>query len=164
MLYNSGETRLTGPRPQSPQEQARIAGDHYNYWFPQATDFFETFEFHYAAQKWNLAAFDLHQAAESAYKAILLVFTNYFPKEHYLHILGGQAVKQIPDLINIFPQATQQQTVRFDALNYAYIGARYDPDFRISQEDLDYLAERVRMLLNRAAAACTEKLRQIAEG
>ncbi len=35
----------------------------------------------------------------------------------------------------IFPQETQEEQDRFTQLDYAYIGARYDPDFKMMKAD-----------------------------
>ena len=49
----------------------------------------------------KIAAFELHQAAEAAYKTILLVFTNYSKKEHFLHILVSGNSKDFGDSVGL---------------------------------------------------------------
>lgn len=104
------------------------------------------------------AAFELHQAAEHAYKTILLVFTNYNPNEHYLRILGRMSEKYCEELQNLFPKKTQKEKDRFKLLEYAYIGGRYDPDYRISKEDLEILAKDVKELLRLTEEICKNKI------
>ena len=104
------------------------------------------------------AAFELHQAAEASYKAILLVFTGYNPNEHYLRILGNMAAEHCADLTGMLPRETDEQKELFDLLDYAYIGARYDPDYKITKEQLEYLAKRVRNLLELTEKICKEKI------
>ena len=158
MLYDSGSVTLANKRELSPEEQQKIAQDHYSHWFGESGDFFKTFRFHYSEKMWNLAAFDLHQAAEGAYKAILLVFTNYCPQEHYLHILSSRTAEFDEELAGVFPQTTRLEEIRFETLDYAYIGARYDPDYRITQADLDYLSERVQILRDRTETICAARM------
>lgn len=55
-----------------------------------------------------MAAFHLHQAAESAYKAFLLVYTNYCPYEHFLTLLDRQAREVLPSLAVVFPRGKQK--------------------------------------------------------
>ena len=109
----------------------------------------------------NKAAFHLHQAAESAYKAILLVFTNYSPAEHMLELLEDDVKKAITSFTNIFPQETKEEEERFELLEYAYIGGRYDPEFYISKEDLEILAKDVQNLLVITEKICTDKIESL---
>lgn len=54
---------------------------------------------------------------------------------------------------------TEADKERFDLFEYAYIGARYDKDFKISQEDLEYLSKRVKLLLSLTEKLCKEKIK-----
>ena len=47
---------------------------------------------------------------------------------------------------------------RFILLDYAYIGARYDPKYRISKEDLEILAVSVKKLLELTERVCKQKI------
>lgn len=111
--------------------------------------------------KLTSAAFDLHQVAESCYKTILLVFTNYNPNEHYLKVLGRMSEKHIPELSTLFPKTTQKEKNRFKLLEYAYIGGRYDPNFRISKEDLEILAKDVKQLLAITKKICIQQIQNL---
>ncbi len=104
------------------------------------------------------ASFHLHQIAESCYKAILLVFTNYNPHEHHLKILGQMVAKHHPDLATLFPQKTPKDQERFKLLEYSYIGGRYDPKYKISKEDLEILADDVVRLLKITDRICKDKI------
>jgi HEPN domain-containing protein len=108
--------------------------------------------------RYSSAAFDLHQSTEHAYKTLLLVFTLYNPNEHFLAILGKECEQYFPDLRNLFPKETEEQKERFKLLEYAYIGGRYDPKYRISKEDLEILAKDVKELLRITEKVCREKI------
>ena len=62
-------------------------------------------------------------------------------------------------LKGIFKKKTKKEEKLFELLDYAYIGARYDPRFRIEKEDLEYLSERVRMLLELTERICIKKIK-----
>jgi len=109
------------------------------------------------------AAFQLHQVAESCYKTILLVFTNYNPNEHFLWMLGQRTAKYHANLKTLFPKKSQKDKDRFKLLDDAYIGGRYDPDFRISKQDLVILAKDVQKLLNLTEEICEEKIQSLIE-
>ena len=108
--------------------------------------------------KYKEAAFNLHQATERSYKAIVLVFTNYNPNEHYLIILSHKAGKYERELRNIFPRETDEQEELFNLLDYAYIGARYDPNYKITKKQLEYLAKRVKILQQLTEKICIAKI------
>ncbi|HDY89782.1 MAG TPA: HEPN domain-containing protein [bacterium] len=163
LLYDSGNFKLARKRKLKPEEKKRIAQDYYNHWFDKANVFFEDFESnlrkHSKGQKYlSQAAFNLHQTAEASYKTILLVFTNYNPNEHLLGLLGSMAAKHNRAIKNIFPKKTKREEKLFELLDYAYIGARYDPRYRIEKEDLEYLSERVRILLELTERICLKKI------
>ncbi len=109
-------------------------------------------------KSFNEAAFSLHQATERSYKAILLVFTEYNPNEHYLLILGHMAGKHDRGLREVFPMETAEQEELFNLLDYAYIGARYDPDYKITKQQLEQLAPCVKKLHEVTKKICLAKI------
>lgn len=157
-LYDSKKYKLANKRKLKPNEKQRIAQDYFDHWFERASNFLEKFELMFSKGKFTDAAFDLHQVAESSYKTILLVFTNYNPQEHYLGILGRSTAKYHSELANLFPKKTQKEKDRFKLLDYAYIGGRYDPSYRISKEDLEILAKDVKKLLKITKEICKDKI------
>lgn len=98
----SEEKRLTA------EEKRQIAQKHFEYWFERASNFLEKFKLIFSKEKFTDAAFDLHQVTESCYKGILLVFTNYTPREHFLEILGKEAEKCSPEFKDIFQKETKE--------------------------------------------------------
>ncbi len=46
-------------------------------------------------------------------------------------------------------------------LDYAYIGGRYDPEYKISKEDLEYLSGRVKLLMELTEKFCHEKIESL---
>ena len=61
-------------------------------------------------------------------------------------------------LRSIFPRETEEQEYLFDLLDYAYIGARYDPDYKITKKQLEYLAKCVKKLHEVTERICKEKI------
>lgn len=162
-LFDSKKYKLANKRKLKPKEKQRIAQDHFDEWFRSAVDFFAAFELMMSRERYKNAAFQLHQVAESCYKAILLVFTNYNPKEHFLWLLGQKTAKYHPDLKTLFPKKNQKDKDRFKLLDDAYIGGRYDPDFRISKRDLEILAKDVKKLLELTEEICEQKIQILIE-
>ncbi|MFH1613645.1 MAG: HEPN domain-containing protein [Planctomycetota bacterium] len=159
MLYDSSNYKLARKRKLKPTEQKRIAQDHFDHWFTSAKDAYRQFENALNDRSYNEAAFSLHQTTERSYKAILLVFTSYNPNEHYLMILGHMAGKHDRTLRNIFPRETAEQEELFNLLDYAYIGARYDPDYKITKQQLKQLAPCVKKLHEVTERICAAKIK-----
>ena len=163
-LYNSGKFKLSRKRELTPHQQQRIAQDFYDYCYKNATMFFGGFEDFFRKAKEDkdhlqLAAFNLHQAAEAAYKTILLVFTNYCPDEHFLKLLGELAAKHHSPITKIFPRQTRPEQICFEQLDLAYIGARYHVTWRITKEELQHLSPCVQELLDVTETICQARIR-----
>lgn len=73
LLFDSGKFELAEERQLTLKEKQRIAQDHYDEWFESAETFFVQYQNAMRIDKYKNAAFQLHQAAESAYKTVLLV-------------------------------------------------------------------------------------------
>ena len=157
-LFDSGKFKLAEERNLTPQEKKRIAQDHFNMWYQRSNNFFRSYRLMFESKQWPDAAFHLHQAAESAYKAVLLVFSNYMPKEHFLEFLGEKAEQYCWLMQNIFAKIDREDEDRFKLLEYAYIGGRYDPHYRICKEDLEILEAQVVKLMELTKQACEEKI------
>lgn len=160
LLFDTKKYKLARKRKLKQSEKQRIAKDYFGHWFERSESFFKHYGYAMFDKDYKTAAFNLHQVAEHAYKTILLVFTNYNPNEHYLGILGRMSEKHCEDLKNLFPKTTQKEKDRFKLLEYAYIGGRYDPEYRISKEDLEILAKDVKELLRLTKEVCEKEIKR----
>jgi HEPN domain-containing protein/predicted nucleotidyltransferase len=158
MLFDAKNHKLAIKRKLKIWEQQRIAQEHFDYWFGRSKDFVETFRVLLKKGRLESASFQLHQIAESCYKAILLVFSNYNPNEHHLKTLARMATEFHGELAALFSQKTPADQVRFNLLEYSYIGGRYDPKHKISKEDLDILTDEVEKLSKITKKICEKKI------
>jgi uncharacterized protein len=163
LLYNSGKYELNVGKELTPEQQIEVAKEHFEHWFERGQRYFELFESSLEKQWDKEAAFNLHQSAESSYKALELVFTNYIPRGHFLTAADRRIREVLPQFEDIFPCETEADKERFELFEYAYIGARYDKDFKISKEDLDYLSGRVKLLLEITEKLCNAKIENLKE-
>ena len=76
-LYNSGVFAPKIREKLTPEERREAAQEHFDHWFSKSKENRDFFEIALEKQWFNKAAFELQQAAECAYKALLLVYTNY---------------------------------------------------------------------------------------
>ncbi len=154
LLYDSGEFNLSEARDLSWKERKEIAKDDFDQWFEGGSEFLLGVNFYVTKKLFNKAVFLLHQATESFYNAILLVFSGYKGKIHDIEILGSLASNYSEELLKIFPRNTKEHEDCFILLQEAYIRARYDKKYKITQEQLFYLIKRVEKLKSITEEIC----------
>jgi plasmid stabilization system protein ParE/predicted nucleotidyltransferase/HEPN domain-containing protein len=111
--------------------------------------------------KWrNEAAFQLHQATERAYYCILLVLLLYKPKSHSLNFLSKRCEQLDERLIGLWQQDNKFGKRCYELLRAAYIKARYSEFYKIDDEELDWLTERVTELQALTRTICEDRLAQ----
>src|SRR5690606_7499001 len=92
----------------------------------------------------KMAAFMLHQSAEQALRTLLKMGTGYHANTHSIDRLlryGSLVAYQLPQL---FPRQTDQEKRLFNLLQKAYIDTRYKEDYKITDNELLTLTERIR--------------------
>jgi predicted nucleotidyltransferase/HEPN domain-containing protein len=158
LLYDSGEFELSEPGILSLEERKEIAQDDYDLWFGDGCGFL--IDTGHASKRSDLrrSAFYLHQATENFYNAILLVFSGYKGKVHDIELLGSLASNYSNELLKIFPRDTKEQNDRFILLQEAYIRARYDKKYKITEEELNYLTKRVEKLKDVTEKICQARI------
>ncbi|MFY9590081.1 HEPN domain-containing protein [Rickettsia endosymbiont of Halotydeus destructor] len=159
LLYDSGEFQLAEAKDLPWSSLKEIAKEDYEQWFEQGKEFLDC-KYSLEKEYFNKCAFELHQATESFYNTILLVFSRHKPKLHDIRKLGGYCANYNAELLKVFPQATLEQKECFKLLRDAYVKARYDKNYRISKEQLLYLIERVEKLKNITERICLERINQ----
>jgi predicted nucleotidyltransferase len=156
LLYDSGEFTLAEPKDLNWEERRQIAKEDFDQWFYRGTEFLIDTRNAFERNNLNLSAFYLHQATESFYSAILLVFTGYKPRLHDIEKLGSLASNYSDELLKIFPRDTKEQEERFILLKLAYTEARYNKNYKITEEQLVYLIKRVEKLKSITEEICTD--------
>jgi HEPN domain-containing protein/predicted nucleotidyltransferase len=160
LIYDSKKSALVkSKKKKSPEERRKLASEDFDFWYNSANNFFKTFQTAFAEGKYKYAAFELHQAVERYYSAILLVFTTYRPKLHDIKKLGKLAAAHDPKLLTVFPKGTDEEIRLFNLLRSAYIDSRYNKNFSITREELEWLGKRVSKLQKLTASICKKKIR-----
>lgn len=158
ILYDSGEVELSDRKELNPTETKQIAQDTFDEVFKSATEFYDAFEYKFKKGQYKNAAFQLHQATEFVSKTVLLIFGGECPQEHHLDVLGDLAADYCPQLKGIIPRETESQKELFELLDYAYIGARYDREYKITKEQLKELSKYVSKLHELTEKNCVAKI------
>lgn len=154
---------LAEPGILTSQQAYEISKRYFDHFLPFAQYHCELFQKAMNDEKYNHAAFLLHQATEFAYKALLLTLTLYSPPGHSLNKFRGLAEALDRDLVAAWPRGRKPYDGWFQKLRRAYNDARYSEHFEITKETLDWLAERVRHLHDLVEAACRKRLDTLAK-
>ncbi|MCB2263758.1 MAG: HEPN domain-containing protein [Candidatus Thiosymbion ectosymbiont of Robbea hypermnestra] len=163
MLFDSGKFELAEPREITLKERKKLAKEDFEYWFTKAIKYKKYSDIAFGEDDKNESAFFLHQTVESLYGTILLVFTHYKPSTHDLEKLTSRVASVETRFLRIFPQGNDEEKRRFELLRKAYVSARYNPKFEITEEELKWLAERVMHLQNLTEQLCKEKIESFSE-
>jgi predicted nucleotidyltransferase/HEPN domain-containing protein len=160
LIYDSKKSELVKvKKKKSPEERQKKARKDFENWYKSANDFYDHFQYAFKRKKYKMAAFQHHQAVERYYSVILLVFTTYRPKLHDIKKLGKLAAAHDPKLITVFPKGTDEEIRLFNLLKSAYVDSRYDENYNITREELEWLAKRVSKLQKLTASICKKKIR-----
>ena len=138
-----------------------MAQEYYEEWFPSAMKRFESARFLIDKEYTKQAAFDLHQTTETLYHCILLVVTFYTPHVHNIGFLRTQAERLDLRLVDAWPRQTKKEQALFEKLKEAYVKARYSKHYRISVEQLEWLAAHIEELGAAVHTICTERLEHL---
>ena len=109
----------------------------------------------------RIAAFNQHQATETAYACFLLVRTLYFPRSHNIKFLRSLAEDKEPRLIEAWPRKSRPDRRRFELVKRAYVEARYSASYEIRTDDLAAISSSVRDLRDIVEKVSLERLDQL---
>lgn len=157
-IYQSEDSELAEPKPKTPGQALAMAREYFEEWMPQALSAQKGFLFFVSQKEWRDAAFILHQATERLYHCVLLVCTFYTPHVHNLGFLRTQAERLDRRLTYVWPMDSRRDRAMFEKLKDAYVKARYSKHYRISEEELGWLGERVEELGRVVHAVCSERI------
>ena len=169
-LYEFEGTKASGNRKHalakpgnlSPNEAYEMSKRYCDEVLPYAMTFMKGFRTYLTEGDYKHAAFELHQATEHAYRAILLTLSLYSPSEHNINKLRGLAESLDRRLVDAWPRGRKPYDRYFQLLRRAYVEARYSPHYDITRDELDWLGERVAHLHDLAEAICRERLADLA--
>ena len=151
------------PQPLSPEQALKETQDYFDEWFESAETFLKTSQLVKEMDRPKEAAFLLHQATERFYHCLFLVRTLYSPKSHNLNRLRDLAEELEPSLKTVWPRETRFEKRCYSLLRDAYIKARYSRAYRITEEELDWIAQRVSLLQNLVREACESRIETLAK-
>ncbi len=107
------------------------------------------------------AAFQIHQAVETAYAYFLLVHTCYFPRSHNIKFLRSLAEDVDAHLFKAWPREHRADRRRFELLKRAYVEARYSEQYDASADDLAWQMARACTLRDIVIDLCQNRIEEL---
>lgn len=159
-LYESDDRKLRTPVPKTPAQALAMAREYFEEWMPAASGMLETAKFSQSQGRLKDAAFLMHQATERLYHCVMLVRTFYTPHVHNLAFLRSQAEKLDPRLTHVWSFGRRERAM-FAKLKEAYVKARYSKHYRITMEELTWLAEQIEELGRVVHAICSDRIAEL---
>lgn len=162
LLFDSKKYELAEPQLLDMAEKKALAEKDYKFWFKNSQSFLKDYVHNIHDNELNNAAFHLHQATESLYVAMLLVFTGYKPKTHNIEKIERLVLDHVRDFPkDLFPKESANDKRLFNMLRKAYVDARYSADYVIEATELDYLYQCVLQLQNAVKYHCEQYLQSL---
>lgn len=170
-LYELPGSELVNPMPLTAADAYEMASEYLAKQLPAVDRWLRLAAVSYAEnetdpERAKNAAFNLHQAAETAYTCFLLVRNQYVPRSHNLKFLRSLAEDRETQLIEAWPRATKVDRRRFELAKRAYVEARYSVAYEIGSNDLQAIQAAVTMLrdtVERVSHEWLDGLRQKAD-
>ena len=128
--------------------------------YAKARLFMEQAVFMYDKEEYVMSSFNLHQACENLFNAIMLTFTLKNDKEHNLEELFKASRGYAPELIRVFPVGNEEEERLFKILVCSYIEARYNPEFKVSREDVEDLMVKVEKFEEVTKQVCERRIKE----
>ncbi|MCW6532505.1 HEPN domain-containing protein [Sphingomonas sp. MMSM20] len=160
-IYQTLPTELHLPKPKTPKQALKMAREYFDEWFPSAGEFFDDFKSNVERRRFKKAAFELHQCVERLYHCVLLVKTFYTPHVHNIGFLRTQAERLDLRLVDAWPRENRFERASWEKLKEAYVKARYSKHYRITEEELRWLGERVEALGAAVHAVCSDRIAEL---
>jgi HEPN domain-containing protein/predicted nucleotidyltransferase len=158
LLYSTGKYELATPKDLSDYQRGQKAQVYFNQWVKKGDNLFRVYKYSFEEAMYDTAIFQLHQATESYYSAIHLVFTDYKPKTHDLRDLNQQAGYADARFKTVFPDQTEEEKRLFILLIKSYIDSRYKLGYKVDAADLQWLGDRVKRLKELTVQLCLERI------
>lgn len=158
VLFDEPGHPFAEPRPLRAREALDESRRFFEEWFHNAEYSQQLAAYAIRDGEQNHAAFLLHQATERLYQCLFLVRTLYTPKTHNLNRLRALAEDMEPALKQVWPGSNRDEKRAYARLREAYIKARYSREYRITDEQLEWLGSRVELLKELVERACRARL------
>ncbi|MET7258689.1 HEPN domain-containing protein [Dyadobacter fermentans] len=127
----------------------------------KARRFFDGAAYYQQVREYALSMFMLQQAAETTFRSTAIALYGSERRTHSIRSLKRFNHRLAPHLNDIFPGGSPDEERLLELLEDAYLGARYNPDYQVGEQDLHSISSRVLRLLELAEAVFEERMAAI---
>lgn len=159
IVYDNGTPSNLPPIPDNLTELKTVAVLKFEPRFKRAESFLDGAKYHYERHEREIAAFMLQQAAELAFRALILAFTGQDIRTHEISVLRRHCNRCAPQLMEIFAKENESDSQLLRLLDKAYKNARYNLDYEISDNQIELLIRKVMLLQQKIKEAFNEKIK-----
>lgn len=163
VLFEEPGFPFVEPMPLSREQALKETQGYFGDWFESAVAFSKGASYYRSIDRPKEAAFQLHQSVERLYHCLFLVQTLWSPKSHNLNRLRDMAEELEPTLKDVWPRSGRFERRCYALLRDAYVKARYSSSYRISADELTWIAERVSVLQDLVKRACEARIEDLAK-
>ena len=160
-LYEADDRELATPKPKTAAQALVAAREFFEDGIASAMSREKLAKYALSEGLLKDAAFDFHQTTERLYSCVLLTLTFYTPYNHNIAFLRSLAEGLDRRLFGVWPGGSQRERAIFQKLKEAYTKARYSKHYKISKEELTWLAARVEVLGRVVHEVCTDKIAEL---
>lgn len=143
LLYDAKRETLVEVKPLDEEEHKQKNQAIYTAGINKVEEFLAGAELYKLRLQNKMAAFMLHQAAEQAFRTLLLVVTGLDITTHSLDKLARHCGLFTHKIENIFKRRSEKDERLFQLLQRAYVDTRYKDNYSIRSEDLNKLSSRI---------------------
>ena len=161
VLFSEPGVGFVKPQPLTPATALSETEEYFADWDESAVELFDLADIARSRSYTKKAAFLLHQTSEALYIGLMLVLTLHSPKAHNLVHLRRLAEPLVPRLAEVWPHESKFEKRCFELLRAAYVKARYSKHYKITDEELAYLTQRIALLRDIVREACEARLIQL---
>lgn len=157
LVYDDGNLTYPVTAPEALAKIKRQVRSQFMQYIQKATDFRETAAYMLKSRPSDITIFLLHQATELTCRGILKYLNGYDKKTHEIRVLKKYMRRCAPQLCNVFPDDTTEESRLLDLLENAYLKSRYELAYPVSEKDLSALFDKVKALQEAAVHIVTRE-------
>jgi HEPN domain-containing protein len=161
LVYQRSITPLPKMLPEMLSQLIEKSRSAFRVGMSKARKFFEGAVYYQQANEYALSTFMLQQAAETTFRSTAIALYGSERRTHSVRSLKRFNHRLAPQLNEVFPGGSQDEERLLELLEDAYLGARYNPDYQIGEQEVHSISSRVLRLLELAEAVFEERMAAI---
>jgi len=161
LIYQRSATPLPKMLPETLSQLIEKSKQAFATGMGKARNFFDGAAYYQQANELALSMFMLQQAAETTFRSTAIALYGSERRTHSIRSLKRFNHRLAPQLNEVFPGGSPDEEKLLQLLEDAYLGARYNPDYRTSEQEVQSISSRVLCLLELAEAVFEERMAAI---